>query len=580
MDTLAPSPPGLESERISYGESPPPLPPSPTDPRSPVPDRPSHRTQLARVHAHLSQRIDHLASLPAQATKKAIERGLQQSARDLPAEGKGLQATITHLLDDIAPGLMPGQAGPRCFGLVIGGVTPAAQIADQLVGAYDPCVQVHWPESTLSVAIESRTISYLLQLLSLPSSTFTQNTLTTGATASNVLGLALGRDFSVASVKAAQGFERWSVSEDGMGGVQVDVFVVDAHASVRKAAALVGLGRKSVVECAKEGELGLFDLERLEERLTSNWEIGRASIVSVSFGEVNTGYINPQTPSLRTLCNRFHAWLHLDAAFSAFATLSPLFAHYKPHLALADSITSDAHKWLNVPYDCGLFFARPREVTAGEGEGRMVGLWEVTGPGKAGGPAYLAQMASEKGSEEVEYPFIDESKTLPSPLFMGIENSRRFRALPLYASLLSLGSLGYTSLITRNILFAHRFSAFLSSHPGYKLLTPPSAPPTPESLAEEPWSYRTSNIVLFGLSLSPKHTPERFLAHRDPNSLLLNELNESGRTFWTGTVWRGQSGVRCAVSCWMTGWTDVGEGEEEGNEWEEVKGLLEGVVKM
>lgn len=230
------------------------------------------------------------------------------------------------------------------------------------------------------------------------------------------------------------------------------MFVVDAHASVRKAAALVGLGRKSVVECGREGELGLFDSEMLEERLRRNWEEGRGSIVSVSFGEVNTGcaspfssslsplsmtfltdslasptcsYISPQTPQLRTLCDMYHSWLHLDAAFSAFATLSPLFAHYKPHLALGDSITSDAHKWLNVPYDCGLFFSKRRRVRAGE-EGGEVGLWEVTGPGKAGGPAYLAQTASKKqGEDEVDYPLIEESKALPSPLFMGIENSRR-----------------------------------------------------------------------------------------------------------------------------------------------------------
>lgn len=158
-------------------------------------------------------------------------------------------------------------------------------------------------ESTLSVAIEARTLSYLLTLLSLPSSTFTQNTLTTGATASNVLGLALGRDFAVASVKAEQGSEGWSVSEDGMGGVEVDVFVVDAHASVRKAAALTGLGRGSVVECAAatdaEGDLGLFDLEALEARLRHNSRTGRGSIVNVSFGEVNTGYaVQPSISSL------------------------------------------------------------------------------------------------------------------------------------------------------------------------------------------------------------------------------------------------------------------------------------------
>lgn len=149
-------------------------------------------------------------------------------------------------------------------------------------------------EQTISVALEALTLSYLLSLLDLSPMVFTHNTLTTGATASNLLGLCVGRDWTVARVKQAQRHEGWSVPEDGMGGVEVDVLVVDAHASVRKAAALAGLGRRSVVqvgdaEAEKEGRLVCMDLRRLEERLTDNVAKGRGSIVVTSFGEVNTG---------------------------------------------------------------------------------------------------------------------------------------------------------------------------------------------------------------------------------------------------------------------------------------------------
>lgn len=145
------------------------------------------------------------------------------------------------------------------------------------------------------MAIENLTLDYLLSLLSLPAETFTQNTITTGATASNIIGLALGRDWTVARIqRTRRGHTDWSVPEDGLGGVEVDVLVADAHASVKKAAAIVGIGRRSVIDLGDQekeerGYLGCFDLERLEEQLKRNDELGRASIVAVSFGEVNTG---------------------------------------------------------------------------------------------------------------------------------------------------------------------------------------------------------------------------------------------------------------------------------------------------
>lgn len=151
------------------------------------------------------------------------------------------------------------------------------------------------------------------------------------------------------------------------------------------------------------------------------------------------------------------------------------------------------------------------------------------------------------------------------------------RALPLYASLVSLGSSGYTSLVTRNILFARHLASFLSSHPAYKLLTPaPSPSPSPE---RDRWAYQTSNILLFALSLDPAHTPASYLSHPDPNALLLTNLNRAreGRTFWTGTVWRGQRAVRLAVCSWMTGWEDE---EREGAGLGEVREVLDEVVRV
>ncbi|GAA5847612.1 hypothetical protein JCM9279_005324 [Rhodotorula babjevae] len=539
----------------------------------------THAKQLQRINELLSERVRALPDLPVISTKDAIEHALAVLPDDLPLEGLGLEATTSHLLSTISPALSPGQAGPRCFALITGGVTPAAQLADMLVTSFDPCVQVHWPEQTISVALEALTLSYLLDLLDLPSSTFTQNTLTTGATASNLLGVCTGRDWVVARVKHAQGERRWSVPEDGMGGVEVDVFVADAHASVRKAAALAGLGRRSVVQVGdaaaeREGRLVSMDLVELERRLHENKERGRGSIVVTSFGEVNTGAINADTPAVRALCDQYGAWLHIDAAFAAFAVLHPDFAPYKPHLALADSITSDAHKWLNVPYDCGIYISRSRPVDDGGEDGRGQGvtasLYDLCGPGDSA-PAYLATPAASEGSAASSHPRVEASKALKSPLFQNVENSRRFRALPLYASLLSLGRGGYARLVERNVAFARRVEAFLRTHPAYDILTPAPSRSAP-SLADDPFAFRILNIVLFApSSLAPERYRVATAANPDPAATFLGAINATNEVFCTGTTWRGRKAVRLAVSNWQTELV-------EGREWEVVRRVLERVA--
>ncbi|GAA5953725.1 hypothetical protein JCM3765_006950 [Sporobolomyces pararoseus] len=508
--------------------------------------------QWNRVNEAVLGRASTLAELPVSSSKELVENCLSTLPSELPEQGLGLEQTTNHLLDAISPALMPAQSGPRCFGLIIGGVTPASQLAESIVTSYDPCVQVHWPEATASVAIEALTLNYLLTLLSLPRADFVQNTLTTGATASNVLGLALGRNFAVSSVKARQGIENWSVPEDGFGGIDVDVFVVDAHASIRKAASLAGIGRRNVQEVGDKNLEGkgywcCFDLAELEQRLKTNYETGRGSVVATSFGEVNSGAIARDTPAVRSLCDKYSAWLHCDAAFGAFAILHPDFAIYTSHLSLADSITSDAHKALNVPYDCGLFFSRKRPIPASD-PSHVISLFDLTGPGSVAA-AYLSSSSTSTDSSSSFYPLLEATRKIPSPLFMGIENSRRFRALPLYCSLLSLGSKGYKSLIRRQISFARKLESYLRSHPAYKVLTPSSS----SGESSDPFSYQVYNIVLFKpSSLAPIKFRLSSPENPDPSTTFLAALNESKEIFVTGTSWRGEKAVRIAVSNWMT----------------------------
>jgi glutamate/tyrosine decarboxylase-like PLP-dependent enzyme len=144
---------------------------------------------LERVTSHILGRNQSLDSLPVLPSQEDIASTIAALPTQLPEKGLGTSSTINHLINSILPGILQAQNGPRYFGFVIGGVTPAAQLADILNGSYDENVQVALRHETASTAIEQRTLKLLLDLIDIPRSTFTGRTFTTGATASNMLGL-------------------------------------------------------------------------------------------------------------------------------------------------------------------------------------------------------------------------------------------------------------------------------------------------------------------------------------------------------------------------------------------------------
>lgn len=360
-------------------------------------------------------------------------------------------------------------------------------LADNLVTLFDANVQVHLPKETLSTLIEDHTITLLLQLLSLPQDEFT-GTITTGATTANILALTCAREQVMKRVMRrrrkvdaatssdeldSEGDPEWSFAEEGFSEdtPPVNVFVALPHASIKKAAAVVGIGRKRVVDVGVKPVFSQhsnnnsslpfltdaedvresikileFDLASLEDRLKASQDAGQGSIVVAGMGEVNTGALTHQLPFLRALCDKYDAWLHVDAAFSAFVCLVPGHEWISEEMATcADSITSDAHKQLNVPYDAGLLFIRKHQQHPNANANADASLLEdVCGPGKGQKPpAYLkAADGGRVGEEEAEDD--EDAKfnrayaaSLPSPLFKNLENSKRFRALPIYAALLS-----------------------------------------------------------------------------------------------------------------------------------------------
>ncbi|KAJ3109418.1 hypothetical protein HDU97_006663 [Phlyctochytrium planicorne] len=485
-------------------------------------EKQSTSTILANVLKHINERNEHIREHPTRAIAANVNAAKAVMPMSLPSDGMDLASLSDHLVNGVCPGLSPGQAGPRYFGFVTGGVTPAAQLADMLVTSYDANVQVHLPQDTIATNLEERTLEYLLDLLDLDRTLFPGKTFTTGATASNVLGICCGREHVMKSIRGPE----FSVADEGLSGCKIRIFHADGHASVAKAASIAGVGRSNCVNLSESSDAPSFDLIKLESAIVGARKEGFGCIVVSSHGEVNTGEYTSQIADVREICTRHDAWLHIDAAFGAFAGK-------EQYLELADSITTDAHKWLNVPYDCGIFFTK-----------HLNHLQATFSPTFAltSGPAYLLASADV---------------TIPSPLTIGIENSRRFRALPVYASLLSLGKNGYRSLFDRNLAFARRVAAWIDAHPGYELVNKGKD------------DIVASNIVLFRASDA---APERFGGSSGDGAVrLATDINETRRMYVSSTRWKGRGAVRIAVSNWLT---DL----EGSDDFEIVKGVLEEVI--
>lgn len=475
------------------------------------------------VNCTLSVAQDDSVVLP-----KAIP-ALPQWASSLPDGPVPLDQAIERLTTNVLPYLNAASLSARYYGFVTGGVTPAALIADVLTSIYDQNVQVHLPSETIATEVEVAALNMLVELFQLPRQEWAVGTagsggatFTTGATASNVLGLALGREYVlIEAAKRATG-KSMSVGEHGLLAVaraaqvdQIKILSTLPHSSIAKAASIVGLGRTSVVSIVKEGTELVIDLDELQS-LAEDAEAQRvAYILAISAGEVNTGHFASNSADMmrqvRGICNKYGIWIHVDGAFGLFGRI--LIGHKQSQgyqnitdgvrgLELADSITADGHKLLNVPYDCGIFFTRHKALSVDTCQN--------------GNAAYLS--------------FSPGDSSIQSPLNIGLENSRRFRALPVYATLTAYGREGYCEMLIRQIGLARRLAAWIYEHESYELL--------PARLGKDEALAKTFIIVLFR-------------AKDDAvNEKLVQRIKESGKVYVSGTSWGDKSATRIAISNW------------------------------
>ncbi|KAM0744507.1 hypothetical protein ACQRIT_000996 [Beauveria bassiana] len=484
-------------------------------------------------------------TLPALTTIRAAEASLPDPSSPSYLAGATPSAVASHIARDIAPALTGQNASSRYLGFVTGGTLPLAEWADNVVSALDQNVQVHLPTQTVATAVEDAALEMLARVLRLPDKGgggWRGRTLTTGATASNILGLACGREHVIgkklaaaataaATAAGATGNEQEerriaAVGEMGLlaaaraaGVDEIQVLTSMGHSSLGKAASVVGLGRRAVRELRlSEAEPWRFDIDAAEAAMQRP---GVATILGISAGEVNTGRYALQGidewKRVRALADRYGAWIHVDGAFGVFARALEQTDQYKvlhqrlDGIELADSITIDGHKLLNVPYDCGMFFCKSSTI--------MQAVF--TNPDAS----YLSSSATTTTSD------------IPSPLNMGLENSRRFRALPVYAVLLSEGRPGLAALLGAMTQLSRAIAAFLRDSPDYELL-PEENDGANDAKEEEEEEEEIFISVLFRATNAAL------------NETLVARINDTRQLYVSGTTWRGRKAVRIAVSNW------------------------------
>lgn len=239
----------------------------------------------------------------------------------------------------------------------------------------------------------------------------------------------------------------------------------------------------------------------------------------------------------------------IHTAFSAFVCLLEGYQWISGHMNLCDSITTDGHKALNVPYDCGILLVKktkPKDEIS-----HTCLLDDVCGAGTSGGPSYLASNGTTLSEEDPHLQFI---QSIPSPLNRNLENSRRFRALPLYISLLSQGKKGTAAMIQRNIDFAARIRSWLESNSLYEVLTPKCGP-LDNSQPYEPqkWKGHWCTTVVF-FRAHPKACPvASFCDPKSGHLALVQAIKETKKIYISPGSLGSVGGARLAVSNWATG---------------------------
>ncbi|MBN1943603.1 MAG: aspartate aminotransferase family protein [Phycisphaerae bacterium] len=368
-------------------------------------------------------------------------------------------------------------AGSRYFGFVIGGALPASLGANLVAGVWDQNAGIE-AASPISSLLETICQKWLVTLLNLPRETVVG--FVTGATMANFTCLAAARHALLQKMG-------WNVEKDGLFQAPSIKIVVgeEVHASVLKVLGMLGLGRNNVVKIPVDSQ------GRMKSDLIR--EYSEPVIICAQAGNVNTGAFDP-IDDICEIASRMNAWVHIDGAFGLWANASPQYKHLCKGIHKANSWATDAHKWLNVPYDSGIAFVRDKR--------HLVSAMSMDA-------AYLIS-----GTKREPYHYVPEL-------------SRRARGIEIWAALRSLGKKGLAQLIERNCFQAKLLAEKLSAA-GYQIL---------------------NDVVLNQILVS--------FGDSDTTKRVIQKVQEDGTCWCGGTEWQEKTAMRISVSSWRTTEEDI-----------------------
>ena len=420
--------------------------------------------------------LETLDARPVAPSKSAVGR-LETLRKPLPDHPTDPREVLREL-DEICSPATVATAGRRFFGFVIGGALPSTIAANWLAGAWDNPTGLY-AVTPATCTLEEVALGWLLDLFDLPQGA--AGAFVTGATVANLTALAAARNRILRNVG-------WNVEADGLIGAPPLAVIMseEAHPTVYKSIGMLGLGRNRVHRVPTDAQ-GRMRVDRLPK-------IEGPTIVCTQAGNVNTGAFDP----IGEICEHLHltdAWIHVDGAFGLWAATSPSHAHLTAGIERADSWATDAHKWLNVPYDSGIALVRD-------------------------GEPLRAAMA-------ITADYLPTASERRNPSDFTPELSRRGRGIEVWAALKSLGRSGVADLVGRCCRHARRFAEGLSAA-GYPIL-----------------NEVVLNQVLVGFG--DAQTSQR----------VIEAVQQDGTCWCGGTVWQGKPAMRISLSSWATTDEDV-----------------------
>lgn len=440
----------------------------------------NYELALDRAHEHARRWLSSLTDRPIPPSSDA-DACLPGFGGDLPSGSVDPATVVDELADAVEPGLMAMPSG-RFYGWVIGGTLPAALGADWLVSAWDQNSTLRFATPGV-VAAEETAGRWLIDLLGLPGGSDVG--FVTGATMANFTCLAAARQHVLAQAG-------WDLNTNGLiGAPPIRVLVgAERHVTVDLALRYLGLGVPTPVAADDQGRI---DVDALSAALASG---DGPTIVCLQAGNLHSGAFDAIAEAA-AVSHEHGAWVHVDGAFGLWAAASPTHRHRLAGYETADSWATDAHKTLNVPYDCGVaIVAHPMSLRAAMGAQASYLVADDHGPG--------------------------------DPLEKTPEFSRRARGVPVWAALRSLGRSGVATMVDRFVAHAHALADGIATIDGVEIL---------------------NDIAFTQVCLS--------FGDDERTRAVTQQLLADGAVWMSGSKWQGRDVLRISVSNWSTDAADI-----------------------